>query len=164
MVNLAELNALDRQTFIETLSGIFEHSSWIAERTESKRPFSDRSDLFAALRDTVMKSGEDQKLSLIRAHPDLVGAAQLTAESQGEQTAAGLGNLSGEEIAMFRKYNAAYRERFGFPFVICARQNKKEAILSTFPQRLGNSREAEIETALREIFKIAELRLNDLIE
>jgi 2-oxo-4-hydroxy-4-carboxy-5-ureidoimidazoline decarboxylase len=164
MVNLPELNGLDRETFIQTLSGIFERSPWIAERTESKRPFSDRSELFAALRDTVMKSEDDQKLALIRAHPDLVGATELTAESQGEQTAAGLGKLSDEEIAMFRSCNADYSELFGLPFVICARQNKKEAILAAFPHRLANSREAEIDTALGEIFKIAELRLNDVIE
>jgi len=116
------------------------------------------------LRDTVMKAREEEKLALIRAHPDLVGTATLTSESQGEQAAAGLGNLSAGEVADFRKFNDEYREKFGFPFVICARENKKEAILAAFPQRLKNSRQAEIETALREVFKIAELRLLDLVQ
>jgi 2-oxo-4-hydroxy-4-carboxy-5-ureidoimidazoline decarboxylase len=164
MLKVVDLNAVDRETFTRTLNGIFEHSPWIAERTEAKRPFADRSELFAALRDTVMKSGDDEKLALIRAHPDLVGNAVLTAESKAEQAAAGLGDLSADEVAQFRLFNAAYRERFDFPFVICARENKKEAILSAYPQRLNNSREAEIETALLEIFKIAELRLKALVE
>ena len=88
----------------------------------------------------------------------------LTAESQREQAAAGLKELSPDEVSFFENYNREYRERFGFPFVICARLNKKEAILRAFPQRLKNSRDEEIATALDEIFKIAQLRLADLIE
>ena len=164
MLKLAELNALDRQTYTQQLSGVFENSPWIAERTESKRPFRNRSDLFAALRDTVMKSREDEKLTLIRAHPDLVGTASLTRESKNEQAAAGLGELSADESSRFRQYTREYREKFGFPFVICARENRKDAILAAFPRRLANSRAAEIDTALREVFKIAELRLKDLVE
>jgi 2-oxo-4-hydroxy-4-carboxy-5-ureidoimidazoline decarboxylase len=163
MLNVEQLNALDRHEFVRALAPVFEHSPWIGARTEAKRPFANRAELQAALCDTVMKARNDEKLCLIRAHPDLVGGATLTSESQSEQAAAGLGNLSAEEIAQFQKYNAAYRERFGFPFVICARENKKAAILAAFPQRLQNSREQEIEIALREIFKIAELRLKDLI-
>jgi len=152
------------EEFTRALAPVFEHSPWIAARTAAKRPFSDRDDLYGALCETVMKASEDEKLSLIRAHPDLVGRVSLTPESKLEQAAAGLGELSDEEIARFQEYNASYRERFGFPFVICARLNKKKAILDAFPIRLQNSREQEIEAALREIFKIADLRLKDLIE
>jgi len=101
---------------------------------------------------------------MIRAHPDLVGRAALTAESAREQAGAGLNQLSPEEIALFQRHNAAYREKFGFPFVICARLNKKEAILAGFERRLPHSREQEIQAALEEIFKIAELRLRDLAQ
>jgi 2-oxo-4-hydroxy-4-carboxy-5-ureidoimidazoline decarboxylase len=164
MLKLAELNAMDQERFTGALSGIFEHSPWIVAEAVKRRPFQSTDDLYSALCETVVKASADKRLSLIRAHPDLVGNATLTAESRGEQEAAGLGKLSPDEIARFREYNTRYRERFGFPFVICARLNKKDAILETFPIRLQNSREHEIETALREIFKIAELRLNDLIE
>ncbi|MEY2545392.1 MAG: 2-oxo-4-hydroxy-4-carboxy-5-ureidoimidazoline decarboxylase [Verrucomicrobiota bacterium] len=164
MVNVEQLNALDRHEFVRTLTPVFEHSPWIAARAQSKQPFANRAELHAALCDTVMKASDDEKLCLIRAHPDLVGNATLTSESQSEQAAAGLGNLSPNEVAQFQKYNAAYRDRFEFPFVICARENKKDAILSAFPRRLQNSRGQEIEIALREIFKIAELRLKDLVE
>ena len=164
MAKVEQLNAAGPEEFTRALAPAFEHSPWIAARTADKRPFADRADLYAALCETVMKASDDEKLSLIRAHPDLVGRVTLTAESKLEQTAAGLGELSCEEVERFQDYNARYRERFGFPFVICARLNKKKAILDAFPVRLQNSREQEIETALREIFKIADLRLKDLIE
>ena len=115
----------------------------------------------------MKNSGEEKQLALIRAHPDLAGraalAGTLTRESTSEQAGAGLNNLSPDEIELFQKQNAAYKNKFGFPFVICARLNKKEAILAGFEQRLKNSRGQEIKTALEEIFKIAELRLRDLI-
>jgi len=164
MLKVKELNALDIREFTRLLAPVFEHSPWIAARTAGGRPFANRSELHSALCETVRKSGADEKLSLIRVHPDLVGRELLTPESQTEQASAGLGKLSPEEIASFREYNERYRDRFGFPFVICARLNKKEAILDAFPIRLQNSREKEIETALREIFRIAELRLQDLVE
>jgi 2-oxo-4-hydroxy-4-carboxy-5-ureidoimidazoline decarboxylase len=164
MAKVDQLNALGRNEFTRALSGIFEHSPWVAERTADKRPFANSGELHAALCETVMKASDDEKLSLVRAHPDLVGRSVLTPESQSEQASAGLGDLSPDEIERFREYNARYRERFGFPFVICARLNKKKAILDAFPVRLQNSREQEIDTALREVFKIAELRLADIIE
>jgi 2-oxo-4-hydroxy-4-carboxy-5-ureidoimidazoline decarboxylase len=164
MPKLAELNAMDPAEFKNALGGIFEHSPWVAERTASKRPFRDQAALLAAMREVVEKSGEPEKVALIRSHPELVGNATLTRESESEQNAAGLGRLSAEEIDRFRSFNTSYRERFGFPFVICARMNKKDAILEAFPIRLQNSRIQEMETALGEIYKIAELRLNDTVE
>jgi 2-oxo-4-hydroxy-4-carboxy-5-ureidoimidazoline decarboxylase len=102
-------------------------------------------------------------MALIQAHPDLVGRAVLTAESKDEQAAAGLGDLTEEEIEAFRRNNAAYREKFGFPFIICARMNKKDAILEAFPRRLQNDAETEKKAALDEIHKIAALRLHDIL-
>jgi len=163
MLKVEEVNALERHRFTDIFAPVFEHSPWIAARTAAKRPFRDRGEFLAALCETVMKANNDEKLCLIRAHPDLVGREVLTSESQQEQASAGLGQLSAAEAAQFRKYNDDYREKFGFPFIICARLNKKEAILEAFPRRLANSREKEIETALAEIFKIAELRLQDLV-
>jgi 2-oxo-4-hydroxy-4-carboxy-5-ureidoimidazoline decarboxylase len=163
MLNLAQLNRLPREEFVRLLGPMFEHSPWVAAQTWPQAPFSDRAQLFAALCRCVQTASVEQQLALIRAHPDLVERAALTTASQSEQASAGLGELSAEEVALFQKYNRAYRERFDFPFVICARLNKKEAILRAFPERLQNSREKEIETALEEIYKIADLRLRDLI-
>jgi 2-oxo-4-hydroxy-4-carboxy-5-ureidoimidazoline decarboxylase len=164
MLNLRELNALSREDFTHLLGPVFEHSPWIAEKTWELRPFENRDYLHAALCKTVADADERAKLDLIRAHPDLVGRAALTKESRTEQSRANLGHLSHEEIDLFDKYNRQYRERFGFPFVICVRLNKKEAIFDAFPRRLQNSPEQEKETALEEIYKIADLRLRDLIQ
>lgn len=167
MISLAQLNSLPREDFVRVIGPVFEHSPWIADVTWPKRPFASVEALHRALCDTVRSAGEEKQLALIQAHPDLVGrlalAGQLTKESTNEQASAGLDTLSATEVALFQTNNAAYKEKFGFPFVICARLNKKEAILNGFKVRLHNSREEEIKAALDEIFKIAELRLRDLI-
>jgi OHCU decarboxylase len=112
-------------------------------------------------------ASRDEQVKLIAAHPDLVGRlareGRLTRESTREQEVAGLAQLTADEVAAFERFNAQYRATFGFPFVICARENKKEAILAAFPVRLRNTREQEIETALGEIEKIARLRLRDAV-
>jgi len=163
---LAEINSLLREDFVRLFGGLFEHSPWVAESTWSKQPFASLEKLHEAFCQTVLDAGEEKQLALIRAHPDLVGraalAGALTRESTNEQARAGLNQLTPEEIETFKRSNAAYREKFGFPFVICARLNKKDAILNGFRIRLNHSREQEIRTALEEIFKIAELRLRDL--
>jgi 2-oxo-4-hydroxy-4-carboxy-5-ureidoimidazoline decarboxylase len=164
MLNVADLNALRRDEFVRVIGPVFEHSPWIAERGFARRPFVDRSELHRALCDVVRNSTADEKQSLIRAHPDLVANAVLTSDSQREQQSAGLLDLTEAERDQFRQYNNKYRARFGFPFVICARLNKKEAILRAFPQRLQNSPEIEMETALEETYKIADLRLQDLVQ
>jgi OHCU decarboxylase len=118
----------------------------------------------------VARAGAERQVALIRAHPDLVGraalAGTLTRESTGEQQAAGLdpGRLTPEEIAQFRELNEAYKTRFGFPFVICARENTKEAILSAFASRLRNNRDDEIATAIAEIAQICWYRLADAVD
>jgi 2-oxo-4-hydroxy-4-carboxy-5-ureidoimidazoline decarboxylase len=186
--SLADLNRLAPAEFVRVIGPVFEQSPWVAGAAAGQRPFSTLAQLHDALCQAVRAAPEEKKLALIRAHPDLVGRAALvhelaagrtpaelgvsratlaetlTAESMREQASAGLNQLSPEEIALFQRQNAAYREKFGFPFVICARLNKKEAILAGFQQRLPNSRTQEIQTALEEIFKIADLRLRDLVQ
>ena len=166
-MKLTELNSLDHDRFVRTVGPVFEHSPWIAEAAGAKRPFASVAALHSVMCDIVRAAGEEKQLALIRAHPDLVGklalAGQLTKESTGEQARAGLDRLTAPEVELFQQNNAAYKAKFGFPFVICARLNKKEAILNGFQARLNHSREQEITAALAEIFKIAELRLRDLI-
>lgn len=167
-VKLSQLNTADEAAFVGIVGPVFEHSPWIAKRTYPKRPFESVGALHAKLVDTVRVSDESEKLDLIRAHPDLVGKmardGALTRESSREQAAAGLTALSPREIELFDRYNSEYRERFGFPFIICARENRKDAILWAFPVRLKNNRGQEIDTALDEIYKIARLRLIDAID
>ena len=163
MATIDDLNTCPPDQFIAAVGPVFERSPWIAAAVVSRRPFASREALHAAMCDTVTTASAEQQLALIRAHPDLVGRAVLTAESAREQAAAGLTGLTAEDIAAFDRYNSAYMARFGFPFVICARKNKKEAILRAFPVRLTHDRDQEIATALGEIFQIAGLRLADLL-
>lgn len=167
-MTLTQLNSLSRDGFIHVIGPVFEHSPWIAEATWARRPFASVEALHAALCETVRGAGEEKQLALIRAHPDLVGklalAGQLTKESTNEQSSAGLDRLSAEEVEWFHTNNAAYKAQFGFPFIICARLNKKEAMLNGFKVRLQNSREQEVKTALEEIGKIAYLRLQDIVQ
>jgi 2-oxo-4-hydroxy-4-carboxy-5-ureidoimidazoline decarboxylase len=167
-MTLAELNKLPISDFVLTVGPVFEHSPWIAEATWARRPFASVAVLHAALCATVRGAGEAKQLALIRAHPDLVGklalGGRLTTESTREQAGAGLDRLSPEEIKLFQANNAAYRAKFGFPFIVCARQNRTDAILNGFKVRLKNSREQEVQAALEETGKIARLRLGDLIQ
>ena len=166
---IAELNALGRDEFVARLGFLFEGSPWIAAEAWEARPFTTRDDLERALRAVVERAPVDRQLALISAHPDLVGRAALAGtlgkESTAEQAAAGLDRdrLTLEEIATFGELNQTYRERFGFPFVICARENKKESILAGFEARLGNTREQEIAVALGEIARIGHYRLIDVV-
>ena len=166
--NLKLINSLSREDFVCVIGPVFEDSPWVADSAWSKRPFKSVDLLHSALCKTVQGAAEDKQVDLIRAHPDLVGrAAQsgtLTPASTSEQASAGLNKLSEAEVAQFQKYNQSYRDKFGFPFVVCARLNKKDAILKGFEARLKNPREEEIKTALAEIEKIAYLRLQDIIE
>lgn len=162
-IALADLNALPRAEFVRLAGTLFEHSPWVADRVADLRPFASGADLHRALCGQLQAASAEEQVALIRAHPDLVGRAVLTRESRGEQAAAGLENLAPGEAAQFADWNAAYREKFGFPFVICARLNRKEAIQAAFPRRLENSAAEERATALREIEQIARLRLEDLL-
>jgi len=167
-LTISELNQLEQNDFVRLIGPVFEHSPWIAETAWSQRPFASLEKLHAALCESVRDAGEAKQLALILAHPDLVGklarAGCLTKESSREQASAGLDQLTWEEIALFETNNAAYQAKFGFPFVICARLNKKDAILTGSKSRLQNSHAQELKTALEEIFKITELRLRDLLE
>ena len=167
-MTLAEANQLPQKDFVKSFGGIFEHSPWIAEEGAKRRPFSNRNQLHQTLCQIVANSSEEKKLALLNAHPDLVGKialeGKLTQASTQEQASAGLTQLSFEEIQLFQSNNKAYREKFGFPFIICARLNKKDAILNGFKNRLHNTREQEMKTALEEIYKIADFRLRDLIQ
>jgi OHCU decarboxylase len=164
---LVESNAMDdRDTFVERYGPMFEHSPWVAEDAWEHGPFADREALARALEQAMYAAPRDRQLALIRAHPDLAGRAAvegtLTASSEREQAAAGLDRLTPDEYETFTRTNAAYRERFGFPLVVCAREHTKDSILRTAAERLDHTPEQEIDVALGEIAKIARLRLKDL--
>jgi 2-oxo-4-hydroxy-4-carboxy-5-ureidoimidazoline decarboxylase len=161
------INQLSDGDFIASLGGVYEHSPWVAGRALAHRPFADRTALTDCLRDIVDNASDEEKLTLIRAHPDLAGklarAGTLTAESTREQAGLGLDRLSDAEFGRFTELNQLYRGKFGFPFVICARMTTKPGVLAAFETRLENESSAEIHEALVQIHHIARLRLEDLL-
>lgn len=166
-VTLDQLNSAGAAAFTAALGHLFEHSPWVAAEAWADRPFRDPAQLHAALCARMRAAPRERQLALIRAHPDLAGrlarSRQLTADSTREQASAGLDRLADAELAEFVRLNAAYTARFGFPFVICARLNAKDAILEAMRRRLTHPPEVEFATALDEIGRIARLRLDDTV-
>ncbi|PZU61059.1 MAG: 2-oxo-4-hydroxy-4-carboxy-5-ureidoimidazoline decarboxylase [Sphingobium sp.] len=145
------------------MTALFEHSPWVEARAGALPSSGDRwTDLMAV----VHAASPEEQLALIRAHPELAGKAAidktLTDASASEQASAGLDRLTPEEFARFHALNGAYRDRFAFPFIICVRLTDKAGILAAMEDRLGNSRDEEIATALAQIGEIVRLRLGDL--
>jgi 2-oxo-4-hydroxy-4-carboxy-5-ureidoimidazoline decarboxylase len=165
---LDELNECSRREFVAALGSLFEGSPWVADEAFGRRPFREAKQLHAELCSAMRGAPAARRLALIKAHPDLAGrlaaAGRLTAESAREQASAGLLELSAAETAEFERLNAAYRGRFGFPFVICARLNDRRSILSALRSRASGSPGEEEQAALAEIEKIAWLRLRDALQ
>ena len=159
---------MGREEFVARFGSLFERSPWIAEGAWRARPFDGLDGLHAAFVRTVREAPEERRVALIGAHPDLAGkaalAGELTEESANEQASAGLDRLSPEEYERFHRLNAAYREKFDLPYVVCVRDNTKETIFAGAERRLSNTREEEVEAALAEISRIGRLRLEDLVE
>jgi 2-oxo-4-hydroxy-4-carboxy-5-ureidoimidazoline decarboxylase len=155
-IDLESLNTLGADAFTAILGGIFEHSSWIARAAWSGRPFASVPALHATMVSVVTNSGPERQIALLRAHPELARPGTLTASSATEQGGMGLDRLAADESAAFDRLNAAYRARFGFPFIIAVRgQRDRTAILAALSERMRHSPDQEISTALAEVAKIA---------
>lgn len=157
---------LNRQEFIDRFGSIFEHSSWIAERAFDGElgPANDTAGgLHFALRTQFRAASDEERLKVLKSHPDLAGklaaAKRLSAESTNEQASAGLDLLTDEERQTFTEYNQKYTEKFGFPFIIAVKDNTKASILEAFKRRVANDRETEFQTACKQVERIAYLRL-----
>lgn len=167
-MTIQEVNRLGSEEFVSHLGSALEDSPWVADGAWDSRPFRSVDDLHAAMVRMVEEASDERRMALLRAHPDLAGKAaikgELTPESEGEQASAGLDRLTPEEYDAFTRMNAAYREKFRFPMIVCVREHTKESILRNAEGRLDNTPEEEVETALGEVYKIARLRLRDLVE
>ena len=170
MTTLNQLNSASQAEFVQLLDGTYEHSPWIAEQAWSQRPFASLDQLKLALIQVVRDAGREPQLALVRAHPELAGKAMvsktLTAESTNEQGKAGLTDCSPEEFAQIQQLNADYNTKFGFPFILAVRGPRglglpKAEIIATFVRRLDNHPDFELAECLRNIHRIAEIRLND---
>ncbi|WP_333828152.1 allantoinase PuuE, partial [Pararhodobacter sp.] len=167
---VARPSAMERDAFVARFGGVFEHSPWIAERAwalELGPAHDSATGLHNALARMFRSASADERLGVLRAHPDLAGklaqARRLTAESSAEQASVGLDALTDEERAGFEALNAAYVTKFGFPFIIAVRDNTKASILAAFHQRLASDTDTEFTTACAQVERIAALRLKDML-
>jgi N-carbamoyl-L-amino-acid hydrolase len=167
---LVQLNAAAADEAVALLDGIYEHSPWIAAAAMAQRPFADLAHLRRALVDATRAGGRDAQLALLRAHPKLAGKAMvagtLTTESTDEQTRSGLTQCSPAEFEQLHALNDAYDARFGWPFILAVRGPTgrglaRSEIIETFERRLASEAEIEFEECLRNVHRIAELRLAD---
>ena len=167
-MTLSDLNRLDQAKFVAALAGIYEYSPWVPERAWSRRPFVDINDLHAALAAVVAAAEKDEQLALIRAHPELAGKAMtdgsLTADSTAEQSRAGLMHCSPAELARLRELNARYNANFGFPFILAVKGYDRAGVMAEFARRVDNDAAEEFAENLRQIDKIARLRLDAVID
>lgn len=162
---------MEREAFLARFGGVYEHSPFIAERAFDggliHTPLT-ASGVGEALALVFRGAAEDERLGVLRAHPDLAGrlaiADRLTAESKAEQAGAGLDRLTPEEHARFTALNTAYVEKFGFPFIIAVKGLDRHAILQAFQTRIANTREQEFETACGQVERIAGFRIAALVE
>ena len=161
---------IDRGDFLDRFGGVFEHSAFIAERALDAGAVTEpltAEGVHAALADAFRKASRAEQLGVLTAHPDLAGklaiAGGLTEDSRKEQAGAGLDRLSPQEHARFTELNSAYTEKFGFPFIIAVKGLDKDDILAAFQTRVGNTVDAEFETAKAQVERIALLRLRALL-
>ena len=165
-MTLAELNRLDQPSFVAALASIYEHSPWVPERAWQKQPFASVVELHAAMAEVVASAGKERQLALIRAHPELAGKAMvrsLTAESTAEQSGAGLTRCAPGEFEQLQALNARYNAKFGFPFILAVKGYDRLGVIAEFARRVDNDPDFEFAECLRQIDKIARLRLEALV-
>ena len=162
-MTLDELNAKDRSGFVGAIGAAFEESPWVAERAWEKRPFGTLDALVNAMAAAVEAAPLEEQLSLLRAHPELGARARMSEASSREQAQAGLDSLTREQFDRLRALNSAYREKFGFPFLCAVKGSTTQEILNAIERRLTSMRDAEHREALRQVFRIARTRLEDIV-
>jgi OHCU decarboxylase len=162
-MTIDELNSMDQARFVAAVGWVFENSPWVGERAFDTRPFTDLSALHAAMTEQVERATFAERLALLQAHPDLGARARVSEASTAEQAGAGLDSLTPGEFEQLQRLNAAYRARFGFPFLLAVKGGTKHDVLQALQARMGATPEDEFREALRQVFRIAGFRLEGLI-
>lgn len=167
MHDLAAINRLDEGAFVDLLGGVFEHAAWVARAVCPARPFASVDELHAAMIEAVRDAPEAERLAFLNGHPELAGpearAKSMTADSASEQGSAGLDRMPQADAEAFDRLNPAYREKFGFPFIIAVRGRGRAEILAVFEARLARGQAEEERQALSEIAAITRMRLDRLV-
>jgi 2-oxo-4-hydroxy-4-carboxy-5-ureidoimidazoline decarboxylase len=160
-LSIAQLNSMDRATFVARLSGVYERSPWVAEQAWQARPFADRNALERAMQEAVRAAGQARQLELLRLHPPLGTRLELSDCSRAEQAGAGLLEATAAERAELEGLNRDYERRFGFPFIYAVRNASLRSILESCRVRIGADAMSEFDESLRQVFRIAAFRLAD---
>jgi OHCU decarboxylase len=162
-MTITELNKMDRSAFVNTVGWVFEHSPWVAESAWERKPFASLDAIHVRMMEVVENATVDEQEALLRAHPDLGARVAMSRASRLEQSDAGFSALTEDELSRLNSLNSAYRAKFGFPFIYAVKGATKHDILDALERRLVGTREGERREALRQVYRIARFRLEEVI-
>ena len=162
-IDLEDVNAMDPEAFVDAFGSVAEATAWVAAEAEANRPFATREAMVAAFAAAIAGADPEDQMRLLQAHPELAASRLMTDDSAREQRGAGLDRLSDGERARLLSLNSAYRQRFGFPFILAVRGARKNDIVAALEARLRNPPAAEFQRALVEVQRIVRLRIEDRI-
>ena len=164
MDSIDKFNKLSKTEFISIFGNIFEKTEWIAERCYESKPYNNLDELVSKMMKIFENSEKEKHLEILNSHPDLAVEKKLTKDSKNEQKNASLNQCTDEEFVEFKKLNEEYKKKFGFPFIVAVKGKNKEEILNSFRQRITNNINLEFEEAKKQVKKIANFRLGEIIK
>ena len=164
MDSIERFNKLSKTEFISIFGNIFEKTEWIAERCYESKPYNNLDELILKMMKIFENTEKEKHLEILNSHPDLAVEKKLTKDSKNEQKNASLNQCTDEEFLEFKKLNEEYKKKFGFPFIIAVKGKNKEEILNSFRQRITNNINLEFEEAKKQVKKIANFRLDEIIK
>ena len=164
MDSIDTFNKLNKSEFLSTFGNVFEKTEWIAEKCYDSKPYNNVQELVNKMMEVFENSIKEKHLKILNSHPDLAVKKKLTKESENEQANANLNQCTNEEFEEFNKLNEKYKKKFGFPFIIAVKGKNKNEILNIFRQRITNNINLEFEEAKKQVKKIAQFRLSEIIK
>ena len=164
MDSIDKFNKLSKAEFISIFRNIFEKTEWIAERCYESKPYNNLDELVSKMMKIFENIEKERHLEILNSHPDLAVEKKLTEDSKNEQKNASLNQCTDEEFVEFKKLNEKYKKKFGFPFIIAVKGKNKEEILNSFRQRITNNINLEFEEAKKQVKKIANFRLDEIVK
>ena len=164
MDSIDKFNKLSKTEFISIFGNIFEKTEWIAERCYESKPYNNLDELILKMMKIFENTEKEKHLEILNSHPDLAVEKKLTKDSKNEQKNASLNQCTDKEFIEFKKLNEEYKKKFGFPFIIAVKGKNKEEILNSFRQRITNNINLEFEEAKKQVKKIANFRLGEIIK
>ena len=164
MNSIDKVNKLSKSDFISIFGNVFEKTEWIAQKSYDLKPYKNFEELFSKMMEVFENIEKEKHLEILNAHPNLAVEKKLTRDSKNEQKNASLNQCTEKEFLEFKKLNEEYKKKFGFPFIIAIKGKNKEEILNSFRQRITNNINLEFEEAKKQVKKIANFRLSEIIK